>query len=284
MITYDCLRLLLFSKAAGQEKGADGMYSVFIIDDDETAVNQIKDAVHWKSLHCKVIGTAANAMVGMEKILKMRPDIILTDISLPDVNGFEVINRLTERNYPGNYVIVTEYKEFEFARRAIDAGVSGYLLKPVTDSDIERVIKRIAKGNRQLVQSNCIFDYDSSIQKQKEIQEHSEQFSMPISAALYYIDRNIYSDLSLTVLCDAVSLSPSYFSRLFKGEVGMGFNEYIRLVKMNQARKLLQNPRNKAREVAELLGYHNYNYFFQTFKKQFGCSPRQIKNGRLFPY
>lgn len=260
------------------------MYSVFIIDDDGTAVNQIKDAIDGKSLHCKVTGTAANAKEGMDKILKIRPDIILTEISLPDINGLEVINRLTARNYPGNYVIVTEHEEFKFAQRAIELGVSGYLLKPVTGIELERVIKKIIKGWRQLVKYNTISQNDSLSHQQNEIQKCCEEFSLPISAALCYIDRNIYSELSLTALCEAVSLSPSYFSRLFKREVGMGFNAYVRLAKMNQAKKLLQNPQNKAGEVAEMLGYHNYNYFFQTFKKQYGCSPRQVKNGRYFLY
>lgn len=257
------------------------MHSVFIIDNDRASVNQIEGTVHWNHLQCKVIGTATNAMEGMARILEMKPDIILTEIKLSDFSGLEVIHRLTDQDYHGNYIIVTESKEFEFARMAIELGVSGYLLKPVISGDIEKVIIRIMKACRQLTQHGGISSNDSSSQLQNEIQECGEEISLQVSTALSYIDQNIYSDLSMTALCDLVSLSPSYFSRLFKQEVGMGFAKYIRFVKMNQARKLLQSPQNKAREVAEMLGYHNYNYFFQIFKTQFGCSPRQIKNDRF---
>jgi len=87
----------------------------------------------------------------------------------------------------------------------------------------------------------------------------------------------LYSELSLGVICEELSISTSWFSKLFKREVGIGFLTYLTMVKMNMAKRLLQDPQNKVYEVAEMLGYHDYTYFFQVFKKWFGHSPTETK-------
>jgi two-component system response regulator YesN len=74
-------------------------------------------------------------------------------------------------------------------------------------------------------------------------------------------------------------ISPGHFSKCFKRETGVGFASYVTMVKMEKARELLKDPQNRVGEVARMLGYSDYAYFFQVFKKQFGYAPREIKAG-----
>lgn len=254
------------------------MYSVLIIDSDEKSADFLEKTVRWKSLRCKVIGRVENALeVGM-KIRKLQPDIIITEILMPSFNGLEMIERLNKQKCKSNYIITTSWEKFEYAQKAIQLGVSGYLLKPIKTDEMEMCISKILSETCSDI--SLIKGYEVKDEKElilDKIQEQYMEYSLVIRVALNYIDRHLYSELSLTVLCDEVSLSIAYFSRLFKKEVGVGFSDYVTMVKMNRARKLLCNPHSKIYEVAEMLGYRDYTYFFQVFKKQFGYSPSEIK-------
>ncbi len=79
-----------------------------------------------------------------------------------------------------------------------------------------------------------------------------------------------------------LSLSHSYFSKKFKRETGTGYVTYVTMAKMERARTLMEDPRNRANEIAKQLGYYDYSYFFQNFRRYFGCSPREFKShGRI---
>jgi len=102
-------------------------------------------------------------------------------------------------------------------------------------------------------------------------------YSSMVSRAISYVDRNIHRNISLSDVCDELLVSMSHFSKCFKKETGAGFSSYVTMLKMENARILLRNPKNRVNEVARMLGYSDYAYFFQVFKKQFGYAPSDIK-------
>ena len=105
-----------------------------------------------------------------------------------------------------------------------------------------------------------------------------EQYSPFIQEAIRFIDSHLEQELSLTVICEKLCLSHSYFSKKFKQETGRGYVSYVTMAKMEKARRMMEDPRNKANDVAKKLGYYDYSYFFQNFRRYFGCSPRQFKS------
>jgi len=105
-----------------------------------------------------------------------------------------------------------------------------------------------------------------------------EQYSPFIQEAIRFIDSHLEQELSLTVICERLCLSHSYFSKKFKQETGRGYVSYVTMAKMEKARRMMEDPRNKANDVAKKLGYYDYSYFFQNFRRYFGCSPRQFKS------
>ena len=88
------------------------------------------------------------------------------------------------------------------------------------------------------------------------------------------------SSLSVEVLCSYLHLSPTYFSTLFKREVGMSFIAYLTEVRMERAAQLLRETEEKTYLIAEQTGYTDPNYFSYVFKRRFGVSPSQFRAGQ----
>lgn len=120
-------------------------------------------------------------------------------------------------------------------------------------------------------------------QRRLPTQEDSIQlsnFNTQIYDALIFVERNLTSDLSLEVVAKKVSLSPSYFSRLFKNSVGCSFSEYVIRTRLQYAKLLMANEKLSISEIAERSGFGNSNYFSTLFKKYNGISPREYSNSQ----
>ena len=83
----------------------------------------------------------------------------------------------------------------------------------------------------------------------------------------------------MEALCSHIHLSPTYFSTLFKREVGMSFTAYVTQVRMDEAAHLLQETDEKTYRIAERTGYSDPNYFSYVFKRRFGVSPSKFRAG-----
>lgn len=104
-----------------------------------------------------------------------------------------------------------------------------------------------------------------------------ETKSSYIEKAIEYIQKNISYDISLSETAKAFSVSSEHFSRRFKKETGMGFNEYVNLVRLKKAEELLKKDTFSVYEVAALCGFNDCNYFSTKFKKMYGLSPKALQ-------
>ncbi|MFF2092381.1 response regulator [Paenibacillus sp. NPDC058174] len=98
-----------------------------------------------------------------------------------------------------------------------------------------------------------------------------------VEVALQYIRTHYHADLSLEKVAAIVYLNPVYFSQLFKQKTGSGFKEYVIGLRMEQAKKLLMNPKLKLADVAERIGYQDIRHFSQLFRKKYGETPSEFR-------
>lgn len=99
------------------------MYKVLIIDDEVFIREGMKQIIPWKELGCEFIGEAQNGEEGVEKIVKLMPDIIISDIRMPKKSGLEMIDEIKSINKNMQIIILTGFREFEYAQQAIRLGV-----------------------------------------------------------------------------------------------------------------------------------------------------------------
>ncbi|NOV02620.1 response regulator transcription factor [Paenibacillus planticolens] len=121
------------------------MWKILIIDDDFQVLEGMKKAIPWEAIDAEFVGEASDGAEGLEMIGRTKPDIVITDIYMPVMNGLEMIERLREANFPGELIILSGYTDFQYARQALRLQVSDYLSKPVTVDELRTVLEKVIK-------------------------------------------------------------------------------------------------------------------------------------------
>ncbi|OXM83572.1 response regulator transcription factor [Paenibacillus rigui] len=121
------------------------MWRVLIIDDDFQVLEGMKKSIPWERLEAEWAGEAMDGQEGLQKVKETSPDIIITDIYMPVMNGLEMIEQLKQEGFSGEIVILSGYSDFQYARQALRLQVSDYLSKPVTMEELGSVLERVIR-------------------------------------------------------------------------------------------------------------------------------------------
>ena len=259
------------------------MYSLAIIDDNSIVLESIEKSVNWTALNCAVCGTAGNGKDGFDMIKAKRPDIVIIDIMMPGMTGLEVIKMLKESLPNTRFIVITGYNNIEYTRRSIRLGIFDYIVKPVSNDELLSVVRDAIDDieNRKIKLSPENEQDENTLDDEiSEIKNRAPDFSAFTREVLIYIDENILNDISLKKTAEYMQISPAYLSNIFKKETGKTFVDYITIIKMCKAKAMLKNPRNKVYEVGQMLGFKDYSYFYQVFKKYSGHAPGSEKHHR----
>lgn len=119
------------------------MYRVLLVDDEEDVREGLIVEVDWEALDLRIVGLAENGREALEMAERVEPDIVVTDISMPFMDGLELARRLRERNPLVKVVILTGYDEFDYARQAVSLSVDEYLLKPFSAAHLAELLTRL---------------------------------------------------------------------------------------------------------------------------------------------
>ncbi len=132
------------------------MYRIVVIDDEYIVVEGIKAIIKKRGMDCEVVGSATDGIDGLEIIRCTRPDVVITDIRMPGLDGLSLIEMAKEELPETRFVVISGYTEFEYAKRAISLGVKGYIDKPITIEKLEEVISKleeedVSKGTDSII-------------------------------------------------------------------------------------------------------------------------------------
>ena len=126
------------------------MIRMIIVDDEYIILDSLKTLINWKSIDVEVIGTADNGEAAVDMVMKLKPDIILSDISMPYLSGLEMLETIRRNNIKTEVIFVTAYGKFEYAQEAIRHGAFDYILKPIEEnlllSAVSRCVEKIRSG------------------------------------------------------------------------------------------------------------------------------------------
>lgn len=149
------------------------MYKVLIADDEIKICKLIKCLVDWQSKDMEVIGVVHNGKEALEIVKSDKPDIIITDIRMPELDGLELIQELKAAQPDISFVIISGYRQFEYARKALQFGAEDYLLKPIKEHELNRVLDRIImqKNNQRKVEDEHNQLKEISQEQIKKMQE-----------------------------------------------------------------------------------------------------------------
>lgn len=119
------------------------MYKVLLVDDESVVREKISQLINWEQYDVNLIGSCSNAIEAMDIVLQNKPDIIITDIKMPVMNGIEFIKQVKSQGIESEFIILSGYNEFEFAKGAMSENVRHYILKPCSEEEIEEALVKV---------------------------------------------------------------------------------------------------------------------------------------------
>lgn len=139
------VNLLYWNKRIAAMKKGKKMerYKVILVDDEAEVIDMIEKKIHWNDLGFEVAGSATNGVKALELVEKLQPDVVLTDIKMPYMDGLELSRRLN-REYPNIYIMLcTGFDEFEYAKEAVHLEIKEYMLKPVNATELSESLTNL---------------------------------------------------------------------------------------------------------------------------------------------
>lgn len=415
------------------------MLTMLIIDDEYLVRTCLKETIEWDKYGIQIIGEASNGQTGYELTLTYKPDIIITDVRMPFLNGLEFMKKIREQEIYSQIIVLSGFEEFDYVRTAMENGAYAYISKPIDNEQLIETVQKLAvkikeeRSTKQYydrlkeelssirkqfvldiilgkitdkdkivekinflnipidINNNIIivvkFDTNENIhnlqdteRKTNEIIQryisqllllHSEfigvvietsqidqviilhinnvncdiisilkercveladriksdlgctvsigisnicnsiekiyvayneacqatKYELLISSnnvahfrdndisayrreireAIKYIQENYHKDVNIETVSKILYVSPSYLMALFKNEVGKTFIECLTDYRIQKAKELLINSSYKIYEISEMVGYKDFRYFSQLFKKATSYSPKDYR-------
>lgn len=211
------------------------MYKVLLVDDERIILEGISQMVDWPSLQTELMGTARNGVEAFELIQKQAPDIIISDIRMPGMDGLELVARVNEAFPQIRFVLLSGFGEFDYASKAMQYGVKHYLLKPTNEVKIGEVLKEIVADLDQQT-SNESFVQNMKAELEKVMPHVKEQFLKE------FVTNKTYGNWDWDYFRNLFKLDFDYQIRLLLFQLEEGFEfEHLFAVK-NIAQEILDSP------------------------------------------
>lgn len=244
------------------------MYTMILVEDDYQIRNGLHHFFPWQQIGFQMLESFENGQQALD-YLKTRPvDVVLTDIRMPVLDGLSLAEELARWPQGPCVVVMSAYRDFDYAHRALSLGIHHYMIKTARYDDLVDIFTRLKAELDGRVTPEApadtarITQMDMSDGTVRRITEH--------------ILENL-STASLQTAAAHVSLSPVYVSQYFKEKTGVHFIDYLIHLKMRHAAFLLADPAVKLWEISETVGYSNEKNFSRAFKKHYGVSPNEYR-------
>jgi two-component system response regulator YesN len=268
-----------------------------LIAEDEPLIRMgIRTIIQRANKDWTVIAEAEDGYEAIKNAKQELPDILITDVKMPGMNGIELTKRFKSMWPEIAVIIISGYAEFNFASEALKQGVVEFLLKPTKPDELTAILTKVqdklqtSRKQKQLEHNlfeeikrlKALCTAEGSDIDQVVSSCENKNVRKVVKMAIEYIGQNYNNYLSLKNLSGVVYMNPSYFSSLFKQQTGYGFSDYLVQVRIEHAKKLLiDQPNLKSYEIANLIGYKDAKYFTQTFKKLTGYTPMEYRELKL---
>lgn len=118
------------------------MYKLLVVDDEPIIVQRLQACIDWTSVEIDRIYTAYNGSEALEQVQNIKPDIIISDVCMPSLDGISFLKSLREQNIDTQVIFISGFSEFKYVKEALDYGCTGYVTKPIDDEELLEVVKK----------------------------------------------------------------------------------------------------------------------------------------------
>lgn len=181
------------------------MYKIIIVDDEPIVREGIRDRIQWADHGFECVGVSENGKEALDAVARLRPDVVLTDIYMPFMDGLELSRCIAEKYPRTKIIILTGYDDFEYAQQAVKLQVTDFILKPVTSAELREILDKLKvemdeeRGNQEhlnqlkqqlneslpLLKERFLERLASSTLNEWEITSKMAYFDIPLSGPLF---------------------------------------------------------------------------------------------------
>lgn len=247
------------------------MPTIVIVDDEYIVVDGIKAMIARESSDFEVVGFAYNGIDGVKEIIEKQPDVVITDIRMPGMDGLELIEKINEIGIETIFVVLSGYQEFEYARKALCLNVKGYIDKPITVEKVREILE---------MSTQVLCERRGSL-------EHKINYRNKSNQLIYMIEHGIWQGYS-EVLSEVLKSLKEYMANTeeYKKEIYkllcMGLGIYYEQRKKLQEEEHFPSYANieslgSLKEVDELVTTLFTRLFYKIREKNIGNMHRTVK-------
>ena len=240
-------------------------YTVIVAEDEELLLFNLIDKIHNAGLGFEVIEKAQTGEQAWELIKNRQPDLVITDIKMPVMDGMALLEKIQQRFPTVKTIITSGFSDFEFAKQALKLQVSEYLLKPVDKDELYSALLHVK------TQLDLELEFYSNIFTDATAHNTPEQIALILKE---FIVHNYNHEINLNLIAGSMNYSSSYLTKIFLQQYECTPSKYIISLRIQKAQYLLSHcPHLSIKQIGELVGYQDQGYFSRIFKKQTEMSP-----------
>ncbi len=261
------------------------MIKIIIVEDEDIIRKGLVHSIDWLSMGCTIIAEAEDGVKGLELIKKYKPELVITDIKMPYMNGIDMIKRAnTECIFES--IILTSYAEFEYAKEAITMKAFDYILKPIDEKNLMEVVEKAVDyiEQKRIYHNIYVKSKDKTDVELVDLEFYvgRSNDNPYVQKALIQIRDNYFNKISIEKIAEELGVSTSYLSRKFKQETTQTFLDVLNKFRVQKAIELLGKGEFRIYEISDQVGFGEYKNFCKVFKKYTNTTPTEFINAQSY--
>lgn len=227
------------------------MKTILIIEDEERSREALIRKIRQYLGNGIEVDVAGNGLKGVKRAMVLHPDLIFMDVEMPVMDGLEASVIINRQLSTARIVFLTAYDKFQYVVEAMRSGAKDYLLKPVQENELHRIL-------------------DVYIGKSRDKESRPETFETALDV---WLEHHYAESLNMEVAATAAGMTPPYFSKKVKAVTGVNFSEHLANRRMDRAKEYLRTTELPIAEISAKVGYVDSRHFTKVFKKRIGMTP-----------
>lgn len=249
------------------------MYTMIVVDDEAEIRKGFCTYFPWNEIGFEIRADFKGALEAEEYLREHQIDVLVTDIRMRGMSGIELIEAVRNTGANMEIVVISGYRDFDYAQQVMKMRVRHYLVKPMKYAQVIEVFTEIRK---ELDERNGVQNGEST----RLIQEKAEATKSETNEVIRRVKKYIYDhmeDVTLELAAESVRMNPQYLSSYFHQQTGERFGDYLMKKRMKEAARLLVHSPMRIQEVAMRVGYSTANSFSRSFRQIYGMTPKEYR-------
>ncbi|MGF7138606.1 hybrid sensor histidine kinase/response regulator transcription factor [Roseimarinus sediminis] len=276
--SIDDIEIIVSHRSAGQQVHkhvAAYMESILVVEDNEEMRNYLSGEL---SAKYKLI-EAEDGEKGLELARRYQPDLVVSDVMMPLMDGYELTRRLKDDFNTSHIpvILLTAESSDEKKIEAAECGADDFVVKPF---NLNYLITKIEKTILLRKRLKNRFGNENTVDPKAPEQAVKIEADFMEEVTSYVKDNMSNADMNVEFLVEKMGISRTLFFKKMKAASGYAPNEYLRMIRMKEAARLINTTDKSINEISLAVGFNDSNYFGKTFKRHFGESPSVYKSNK----